>query len=98
MFGRSLGLAALLLCVLSVPLLFGQGETTGSITGIVQDPSGAAIPNAKVMLKNVGTGDVRAQQTDATGGYNFSSLNLGSYNLTVEAAGFRRWVREKIPV
>ena len=47
----------LLVLILATPSLFAQGETTGSISGIVQDSSAAAMPNAKVTLTNNGTGE-----------------------------------------
>jgi hypothetical protein len=84
--------------VLATPSLFGQGETTGSISGIVQDSSGAAMPNAKVTLTNNGTGQAQSKLTDAGGNYDFTALNLGSYTLTVEAAGFRKFVQENITI
>src|SRR5437588_2460600 len=95
---RGWGLAALMVLVLATPSLFGQGETTGSISGIVQDSSGAAMPNAKVTLTNNGTGQAQSKLTDSGGNYDFTALNLGSYTLTVEAAGFRKFVQENITI
>ncbi len=96
MFRKSLGLVALLLFTLCVPFLFGQGETTGTITGTVLDPSGAAISNAKVTLTDVGTGLARTQQTGSGGEFTFVALEIGTYSLTVEATGFRKSVRDQI--
>jgi len=86
------------LFALATPVLFGQGETTGAISGIVLDASGGAIPGARVSLTNTGTGAILNQDTDAGGHYNFPALQLGTYTLTVEAAGFRKYVRENITV
>ncbi len=91
-------LLGIVVLALAVPAAFGQGETTGNITGIVKDQSGAVIPGAKVTLKNNDTGATRTQTTGPGGDYSFVSLNLGSYTLTAEASGFRRHVREKIEV
>jgi hypothetical protein len=79
-----------------MPVLFGQGETTGSITGTVLDPSGAAIPNATVTVKNTDTGLAQTQATGAGGNYNFAALPVGNYTLTAEAPGFRKFVQENI--
>ena len=87
-----------LLLAFITPAVFGQGETTGSIVGMVTDSSGAAIPNAKVTLTNTGTGQSQVQETNSTGNYNFAALNLGSYSLTVEVTGFRKFVQENITV
>ena len=98
MLPRYWGLMALLLFALSAPTLFGQGETTGNITGVVQDSTGASVPGARVTLTNTDTGETRTQQTGTAGDYSFVSLGLGNYRLAVEASGFRRYVQENIVV
>jgi hypothetical protein len=67
--------------------LFGQAAA-GNITGTVLDASGAAVPKAKVDLQNIATGIVSSTATDASGVYRLSNLLVGTYNLTVNAAGF----------
>ena len=61
---------------------------TGKVTGTVTDPSGAVLPGASVTLKSVGTGGTRTAVSDAGGGYTFSNLQPGPYEVTVELAGF----------
>jgi hypothetical protein len=63
-------------------------QFSGSIQGTVQDPAGAVVPNAKVQLKNTGTGVATATTSDAEGNYRFVSLAPGSYQLSVDAPGF----------
>jgi hypothetical protein len=65
-----------------------SAQFTGNIQGTVEDPSGAAIPQAKVSLLNLATQAAASTATDATGGFRFLSLAPGSYKITVEAAGF----------
>jgi hypothetical protein len=65
-----------------------QAQFSGSVTGAVTDPSGAAIPSAKVVLTNDGTGEQRTAMTDASGVYTFPSLAPGNYHLTCTAKGF----------
>lgn len=89
---------AALFLALMMPALFGQGETTGSIVGVVTDSSGAVMPNVKVTLLNTGTGQAQAQESNSSGTYNFPALNLGTYSLTVEAPGFRKFVQENIVI
>src|SRR5262245_7570591 len=65
-----------------------SAQFTANIQGTVQDPSGAAVPQAKVGLLNLATQATAAATTDATGGFRFLSLAPGPYKITVEAAGF----------
>ena len=68
-------------------MLMAQTET-GQITGTVTDPTGAAIPTATVSVKSVGTGVTRTVATGDTGAYTVTNLLPGSYDVTVQAAGF----------
>ena len=61
----------------------------GSISGIVRDPSGAAIPNAKMVLTNEGTNITIATTTGSEGQYTFSPVKAGRYSLSASATGFR---------
>jgi hypothetical protein len=70
----------------------------GSIVGTVADSSGASVANAKATLTSLGTGDRREVQTDPNGNYQYLNLPPGQYKLEVEQSGFRRYVREPIPV
>src|SRR4026208_658266 len=86
-------LKATLLCIilalgLSVPL-FAQG-TTGSITGVVQDATGAVIPGVQVSLLNQDQSAVSRQTvTNEAGIYLFSALTAANYTLTAELLGFK---------
>ncbi|HSA93996.1 MAG TPA: TonB-dependent receptor [Terriglobales bacterium] len=62
----------------------------GQFTGLVTDPTGAAIPNATVKITNTGTGLSTAVTTNEAGIYNARELPPGQYNLQVEASGFKR--------
>ena len=70
----------------------------GGVRGLVQDPDGAAVPAAKVTLVNQATGVLRSTVSGATGEYSFSSLNPATYNMTVEAPGFKRMQRNQVVV
>lgn len=61
----------------------------GQFTGDVTDPSGAAIPNAKVTVTNVGTNLTVNVTTNAAGLYTAKELPVGTYKITVEAQGFK---------
>ncbi|MEO8371448.1 MAG: TonB-dependent receptor, partial [Candidatus Solibacter sp.] len=76
---------------------FAQGDR-GTLTGTVTDPAQAAVPAAKLTLKNSETGASFATITTPTGNYTVASLPIGSYDLTVEAPGFKREIRQGIRI
>ena len=90
-------IAAFVFAFLSaVPLLRAQ-TVSGSISGLVSDPSGAVIPGATVTLRNGDTGEVLRTTTNSSGAYGFPVVPVGqNYSLTVEAKGFRTSVQSKI--
>jgi hypothetical protein len=63
-------------------------QATAQIHGIVQDPSGAAIPGAMVKATQTDTGLARTVTSEADGGYVFPNLPLGPYQLEVSKGGF----------
>ncbi len=77
------------------PFCFGQ-TFTSSITGAVADPSGAAVANAKIELKNMGTNDIRDFTSLNDGSYQFNNLQPGTYQITVSAAGFTTYVQTNL--
>ena len=86
-----------LLSATAVPDLSAQ-TTSGTIVGTVTDATGAAIPNAAVVLTNAGTNDHRTMQSDAGGGYNFVNVPPGEYEISVAREGFKRFSRKPIEV
>ncbi len=82
-------LALALLLLLPALSAYGQFESA-SVLGYARDNSGAAIPNSTVTLTNNATGITQKATTDAEGRYEFSSVPIGSYTITAEAAGFER--------
>jgi hypothetical protein len=71
-------------------------QVTGSISGIVQDTSGAAVPNATVNVRSLETGAVRTIMTDEAGSYRALSLPVGRYEIRAEKEGFKTAVRTGI--
>jgi hypothetical protein len=67
---------------------FGQ-VNTASLTGLVTDPSGSAVPNAKLTAHSQTTNLERVVETDSAGNYFFGSLAIGTWVITVEHAGFQ---------
>jgi Carboxypeptidase regulatory-like domain/TonB dependent receptor len=62
---------------------------TGSITGVVQDPSGAVVPKASVVLTDNDKGQKYTAKTDSSGRYVLRALPPSTYAIRVEAAGFK---------
>ncbi len=75
--------------LLFVPIASAQVSTTGKITGVVTDSSGAAVPNATVTVKSDALMSNRSITTQADGSYLFDLLPPGTYEVTVTAKGFR---------
>jgi hypothetical protein len=71
--------------------LWSQTDS-GSLTGRVVDPSGAAVPATRLKLKNLGTGTLREATTSDEGLYQFNLVAPGLYQVAAEAPGFRRFV------
>src|SRR5215469_815181 len=69
--------------------LFAQSAGTGALTGTVTDTSGAVVPGATVVLTSTDTNQVRSATTGAEGGYKFSLLPPGTYNVKFSATGFK---------
>src|SRR3954447_129470 len=68
------------------------GQVTGRVSGSVQDPSGSAVPNAKVsLLLPGGKAALLATSTNAEGIFDFAAVRPDLYVLTVENAGFMKY-------
>lgn len=63
-------------------------QAAANVNGVVKDPTGAAIPNARVELTNVDTGVVRTTTTNNDGVYNFPNVVPGAYSMQASATGF----------
>lgn len=72
------------------PVASAQGVgTSADLTGTVGDPSGAAVPNARVSAIDTARGGQRSTMTDEHGSYRMSGLAPSSYKVSVEHAGFQ---------
>src|SRR5215471_8293482 len=61
----------------------------GSIAGVVTDPSGAVVANAKIVAKDRNTGSAYQTVSSSAGAYRFSNMNIGTYDVTANAPGFK---------
>ncbi|MFL6335597.1 MAG: carboxypeptidase regulatory-like domain-containing protein [Pyrinomonadaceae bacterium] len=86
------------LFLLSVSLTASGQSTTGSISGVINDPSGATVVGANVSIRNNETGITRDTTSNEAGEYSFPQLEPGKYTLTIEAPGFKKSVAPDIVV
>src|SRR5436305_8639435 len=100
--GISSGILKVVLAMLVTALLLttvAQAQVdTGSITGVVSDPSGAVVSGAKVTLTNVGTGTALTTTTGSDGSYKLSPVRISTYKLDVAAQGFKTVSQTEVKV
>ena len=77
----------------------GMAQTfRGHVRGEITDPGMAVLSGATVTLLNVATGIKTVKTTDSSGLYVFDLVDAGTYSLTVEAAGFQKFVQQNVIV
>jgi Carboxypeptidase regulatory-like domain/TonB-dependent Receptor Plug Domain len=96
---RTLRFSAIALFILTLAsFAFGQGITTGTITGTVVDPSGAVIQNAHVQAIDTSKGTTLETNSLADGIFSFRAVPIGNYKLTITASGFNPAEADNIAV
>lgn len=104
MFRRSSFFAFL---ILGFALAFGasgtRGQASGTIEGVVKDPSGGVVPNATVEISNAVSGYQRQMTTGTDGAFRFTNVPFNPYHMVVTASGFASFtqdvdVRTTVPV
>jgi hypothetical protein len=86
-------------CLLAMILMLIEGVKLGaqvdsaSLSGVVQDQSGAIISGATVTVQNTTTGITRTSASNGSGLFAFEAIPSGDYTLTVEQTGFKKLVR-----
>jgi hypothetical protein len=84
-------LLAVALMLIPPTICYAQYHVNGTISGTVTDPSGAAIPGAKVTATNTLNGTHQSTETSSAGSYLFSDMAPATYTITVEKEGFRKY-------
>jgi len=94
---RLIDISVVLCCVILLTggTLWGQG-IFATLTGVVSDPSGAVVANAKVVLKDAVSGSLRDTVTNSDGYFTFASVPVGMYGLAIEAPGFQTYKADAI--
>ena len=75
-------------------VLFAQSGNSGTINGVVKDPSGAVVTGASVSVHNPVSGYDRTTATDSAGSFSFSNIPLNPYHLSVDAKGFGTFAQD----
>ena len=87
----------LLLAVLVlVPSSGNAQQLTGTLSGTVYDQTGAAVPGAKIVLKNAASGDERTAVSEPDGHFVITAVQPASYSILISAAGFTSWQENDI--
>ena len=94
---RMFSLVLLIACALLFPTL-GHAQYRGSLSGTITDPQRAVITGATVTLVNTATKQTMVSTTDANGIYHFNALPPSTYQLTVDATGFKQQVLQNIHI
>jgi hypothetical protein len=90
------GALALLLAVLLIPVSLHAQETRGRITGRVSDTTTAPVPGASVTVTDASRGTTASSTTGSDGLFQVNYLLPGTYQVTVEVAGFKKHIQDKV--
>ncbi len=100
MLSRLVMRAPLVALVLTLLLCLSQASSgqavNGTLLGTVNDATGAAVSNAKVVATQTSTGAIHESLTNESGNYTIPDLQPGPYSVAVEAPGFKKALQENI--
>jgi len=86
------------ICLLAATAVVLAQSDRGTITGTVADPAGAVVASAPIEAKNTQTGAVFQAASSDTGNYTLAQVPVGTYEISVTVAGFKKYVRQNIIV
>ena len=86
----------LLACIWLAALPLLGADVNAVLSGTVKDTSGALVPGATITLTNTQTNISQTLKSASDGSYTFTNVPVGSYRLTVEQVGFRKYVQAGI--
>src|SRR5215510_3120598 len=83
-----------LMLMLALFALQGAGQGGTSLRGVVEDPSGSAVPGAKLTLISKANGEARVAESDSNGRFLFENVSSGGYILKAQADEFRPFEKD----
>jgi hypothetical protein len=89
---------AVLLLALSLPISSYAQQYSGTISGTVTDPAGAAISGATVTYTNVGTNSSDTTTTSDSGSFTFAQVPIGTYDVKIQQGGFKEFISHNVEV
>ena len=98
MRGVALIATCLFVSLLLTNVASAQSSVTGTLSGVVYDQNGAILPGATVTLTHVATGTTRTVNSNHDGRWTAPALPVGNYEITFEATGFKRLIRQNVQV
>src|SRR5690606_20373941 len=94
-----LALVTALICLTAVNVApLAAQDARGTVLGRVSDESGSVVPGAEVRITNENTGVAAAAKANESGNFVLPYLIPGTYSLSVEMTGFKKWIRPGIQV
>lgn len=93
-FVRIAACGLFLLCA----MITAHAQFRAGVQGTISDSNGALVPNAKITLKDLETGKIQETNSSGEGFYRITGLAPGRYELTVEAAGYKKSISEHVTV
>jgi hypothetical protein len=95
---RIVSLVAVLAVIFCATFASAQGITTGSISGVVEDPTGAVVAGAKVTARHIETNRLFTTDTTSAGTFSLRTLPIGSYDVKIEAPHYRSFSSQGLGV
>jgi hypothetical protein len=86
-------LAPILVFLTAHPSAWAQATSVAQVSGVISDPSGAAIAGAQVTMTEVDKHSVHTVTTDSSGNYTLANLPVGPYRMLVKAQGFKDYAQ-----
>src|SRR5262245_17704050 len=96
--GISLFIRSAMLALIALGSTIMAQHIRGALEGTVTDPNGAVLSGAKVVVKNTATSAEVTTTANDRGYFNVQNLEAGIYTVTVEQAGFRKYVAKDVNI
>lgn len=97
-YGSGLAVLATMLLFLGLPGHLRGQSNRGSVAGVVTDASGAVVPHAQIIARNLQTGAAFTAESTSTGNYILPQLPAGNYNIIFSSKGFKKTTLSNVTV